>query len=518
MKVIRARGIGQPARGRIAAYGRLAGCLTLLLLIVLGSPFLGARASREEAALAFAKRYLHTLESTQEFYAHAIFPPGKPTASEVGSFPAPAVFAIELGEYLRCHEGRRENLSFRLYSSRPFAKRERETLLPIEEKAMTALEGERAKAFQGRITLEGEPRLFYAEPVRMSSQACVDCHNTHPASMKTDWAVGDVRGVRAVYLPLGLGDGFVRATLLRLGVLPFALFLAGAVPLLLMAAWIERGYRRRILLAALRVRDAMRRERAHRLAELRASRAKDLFIARLSHELRNPINLVVGFAELVQNQSPGHSDGPVHRYLRSILGAGQRLLLLVNDILDTQKVELGALDVHKRDCALRPVVEDVMEMMSLGAEQQSIRLTHDVTVERGFIAPRLLKQILVNLISNGIKYSRPNGSVHLSISMLNAKDLRVAVEDDGLGMTPEEVERALTPYFRVHAKDHPTIEGTGLSLLLCKSMAEAMDGRFTVSSEKGAGTRIEILFPPEPEVERVSTGAPLVAALSSAAQ
>ena len=192
--------------------------------------------------------------------------------------------------------------------------------------------------------------------------------------------------------------------------------------------------------------------------------------------------------------------------------------MLVNDILDTQKVELGALDVHKRDSALRPVVEDVMEMMSLGAEQQSIRLTHDVTAERGFIDPRLLKQILVNLISNGIKYSRPNGSVHLSISMLNAKDLRVAVEDDGLGMTPEEVERALTPYFRVHAKDHPTIEGTGLSLLLCKSMAEAMDGRFTVSSEKGAGTRIEILFPPEPEVERVSTGAPLVAALSSAAQ
>ena len=268
MKVIRARGIGQPARGRIAAYGRLAGCLTLLLLIVLGSPFLGARASREEAALAFAKRYLHTLESTQEFYAHAIFPPGKPTASQVGSFPAPAVFAIELGEYLRCHEGRRENLSFRLYSSRPFAKRERETLLPIEEKAMTTLEGERAKAFQGRITLEGEPRLFYAEPVRMSSQACVDCHNTHPDSMKTDWAVGDVRGVRAVYLPLGSGDGFVRATLLRLGVLPFALFLAGAVRLRLMAAWIERGHRRRILLAALRVRDAMRRERAHRLAEL----------------------------------------------------------------------------------------------------------------------------------------------------------------------------------------------------------------------------------------------------------
>jgi two-component system sensor histidine kinase/response regulator len=230
--------------------------------------------------------------------------------------------------------------------------------------------------------------------------------------------------------------------------------------------------------------QANRELRAARVQADRASRAKTEFIARISHEIRTPLHAIMGYADLLD---PDELDPEYGTYVETIRSASNHLLDVINDLIDIGRIEEGQLDL-----TLEPVrVEDLFT--EAAALLQPLATSRAVTIRRRdcgryVLADRQrLKQVLINLVSNGVKYNREGGTLTLACSASPTGQVRIQVSDTGAGIAPEHLRRLFTPYDR-GAATSSLIEGTGLGLALCKRLVTAMDGLLGVDSEVGAGT------------------------------
>jgi len=224
-----------------------------------------------------------------------------------------------------------------------------------------------------------------------------------------------------------------------------------------------------------------------------ANRAKTDFLSRTSHELRTPLNSVLGFAELLSMDelSPLQRESVDH-----ILGAGRHLLELINDVLDIAQIESGNLNLKIEPVSLHEVLDATLELVDPLRDPHDVSLSvvplsqwnHVVDADR-----RRLVQILVNLVTNAIKYNRPGGAVTLACERDDNR-VRIAVEDTGVGIAPEQVGRVFDPFDRL-AAEHTDIEGTGVGLALSKGLAEEMGGTLDVRSELGAGSTFTLELP-----------------------
>jgi len=230
---------------------------------------------------------------------------------------------------------------------------------------------------------------------------------------------------------------------------------------------------------------------------LRESQAKSELLARMSHELRTPMNAVLGFTRLLladdgEGDCTPEAAATRQARLEHIHSAGEHLLTLINNVL-----ELSRLDGPARDVVLQPVrVATVIE--------QSLPLVEGLAIQHGVtvVAPpsalhvradaTRLTQVLVNLLTNAIKYNRPGGSVRLEATP-DAGRVRIRVSDDGVGMTPEQQTNAFEPFNRAGA-ERDGIEGTGIGLTIVKALVEGMGGRITVHSARGVGSVFEVLL------------------------
>ena len=217
-----------------------------------------------------------------------------------------------------------------------------------------------------------------------------------------------------------------------------------------------------------------------------ASRAKSEFLSRMSHELRTPLNAVLGFAqllgldELTTDQRGAVSD---------ILNAGQHLLVLVNEVLDLARVEAGHLSVSMEPVCIIDVVTESLALLAPLAGQHDISLGVDprsasdlhVRADRHRLA-----QVVLNLVSNAVKYNRPGGDVTVGWRLVSETEVRLAVRDSGIGIAPPLMARLFQPFERLDA--NPTIEGTGLGLALCRCLVDAMGGRIGAESEPRQGS------------------------------
>lgn len=221
-----------------------------------------------------------------------------------------------------------------------------------------------------------------------------------------------------------------------------------------------------------------------------ASLAKSEFLSRMSHELRTPLNAIIGFAQVLGRANP-ENQGPVAQ----ILGAGWHLLELINEVLDLAKIEAGKLSV-----ALRPVPLGAMtrECQGIGqslGEDRGIRVEQTVPADCWVMAdPTRLRQVLLNLLSNGVKYNRPGGTVHLFLQPAAPGLVRLAVADTGAGISPDRREQLFEPFNRLGA-EHTEVEGTGIGLALCKRLVTLMSGQIGVDSEPGVGSVFWIELP-----------------------
>jgi len=248
----------------------------------------------------------------------------------------------------------------------------------------------------------------------------------------------------------------------------------------------------------------------------RANRAKSEFLSRMSHELRTPLNAILGFGQLLALEN--HGGEATAAKVRQILAAGQHLLTLINDVLDLARIEAGHLAVSNETVALQPLLADCMTMLRTQAQARGIALSAPATGDAHKVrADRTrLKQVLLNLLGNAVKYNREGGRVTVRIEE-QGRHWRLCVDDTGPGLDEGQRSRLFVPFERLDAAS-TGIEGTGIGLALSRRLVELMHGTIGVESEPGRGSTFWVQLPRAEETHATppSTLPPIPATLAPA--
>jgi PAS domain S-box-containing protein len=234
-------------------------------------------------------------------------------------------------------------------------------------------------------------------------------------------------------------------------------------------------------------------------AELaRAARMKDEFLASMSHELRTPLTAILGLSEALQHPAYGPLSERQRAYLRTIEESGQHLLALINDILDLSKIEAGKITLEKRVLSLETLCHASLRMVRQAAQHKrmSVTLALDTAVELIYADERRLKQILVNLLANAIKFTPEGGAVGLQLAADEAQQqLRFTVWDTGIGIADEHLPNLFKPFVQLDSRLSRQYEGTGLGLALVARLTELHGGTIEVNSMLGQGSRFTVVLP-----------------------
>jgi PAS domain S-box-containing protein len=236
---------------------------------------------------------------------------------------------------------------------------------------------------------------------------------------------------------------------------------------------------------------------AKRLAE-RANLAKSDFLAKISHEIRTPLNAIIGFSEVMMEERFGPIENERYRdYLRDIHASGGHLISLINDLLDLSKIEAGKLDLAFTSVALNEIVQQCMAIMQPQANRERAIIRSSLAADLPPVVAdaRSMRQIVLNLVSNSIKFSRPGGQVILSTALTEGGEVVLRVRDTGIGMSETDIATAMEPFRQLATSGRSGSGGTGLGLPLTKALAEANRASFAIRSAVDAGTMVEITFP-----------------------
>jgi len=247
----------------------------------------------------------------------------------------------------------------------------------------------------------------------------------------------------------------------------------------------------------LRWREAAQAEliRTRDAAE-KAARAKSEFLASMSHELRTPLNAIIGFSEAIKLGMLGPLSNRYREYGEHIFKSGAHLLQLVDDVLDASKLEAARFELHETEVDLPTLIQSAMRLVQGSAEKSGIILCEDISpgLPAIFGDVRRLRQILLNLASNAVKFTRPGGEVRVSAAE-TAAGIIIKISDSGIGMTADEIPLALEPFRQVTSRFRSKFDGTGLGLPIAKKLVELHGGTLSIISEVEVGTTVTICLP-----------------------
>lgn len=249
------------------------------------------------------------------------------------------------------------------------------------------------------------------------------------------------------------------------------------------------------------ITELLTRERAlHENIELAesANRAKSQFLATVSHELRTPLNAIIGFSQLMESETFGPIGNETYKgYTQDILHSARHLLELINDVLDVSKIEAERMELNEERLDFAQLANSALRMVREKANEMEITLQSSIedllpTIQGN---ARALLQILVNLLGNAVKFTDEGGHVRLEVLCDPEGRLMCRVVDNGIGMTPEDIDIALTPFGQVDSQLSRRFPGTGLGLPLTRGLVELHDGELRIDSTPGEGTTVSLVLP-----------------------
>ncbi len=236
---------------------------------------------------------------------------------------------------------------------------------------------------------------------------------------------------------------------------------------------------------------------AKRQAE-KASSAKSEFLAKISHEIRTPLNAIIGFSEVMMEERFGAIGNERYReYLKDIHASGGHVISLLNDLLDLSKIEAGKVELNFAGLDLNDLTQQCVALMQPQANKERIiiRTSLPASIPAVVADARSVRQIVLNLLSNSIKYTRAGGQVIVSTAITDHGEVALRIRDTGVGMSEKDIQTALEPFRQLATSVRPGTQGTGLGLPLTKALAEANRAHFKIKSAVDDGTLVEVSFP-----------------------
>lgn len=232
-----------------------------------------------------------------------------------------------------------------------------------------------------------------------------------------------------------------------------------------------------------------------------ANRAKSAFLANMSHELRTPLNAIIGFSEMMMKETFGPlGSGKYKEYLGDVHLSAEHLLEIINEVLDMSKIEAGRLELLEEEVDLRDLIGAVVRMMAsrVFSSNTEIKMSVPSDLPRMWADHRLIRQVLINLMTNAIKFSPDGGEISVGAGIQDDGVLSIVIADQGIGIEKENISRALEPFGQVSERPEKRdlrSQGTGLGLPLAKAMVELHNGNLSLESEPGVGTKVILVFP-----------------------
>ncbi|MEY2485312.1 MAG: hypothetical protein QOH39_960 [Verrucomicrobiota bacterium] len=228
-----------------------------------------------------------------------------------------------------------------------------------------------------------------------------------------------------------------------------------------------------------------------------ASRMKSEFLANMSHELRTPLNGIIGFSEFLADGKPGSLNAKQKEYLGDILSSGRHLLQLINDVLDLAKVEAGKMQFNPERFRLVQAIDEVCAVAKPLALKKHIQVDCHITPNLDCVTldQQKFKQVLYNLVSNGLKFTDDGGRVEITASPCDTNRFTLSVKDTGIGIKPDDLKRLFREFEQLESGTARRYEGTGLGLALTRKIVELQDGAITVQSEVGKGSTFTVVLP-----------------------
>ena len=230
-----------------------------------------------------------------------------------------------------------------------------------------------------------------------------------------------------------------------------------------------------------------------------ANRTKSEFLANMSHELRTPLNAIIGFSDILRLKMLGnYCIDRYQEYATDINDSAIHLLAIINDILDLSKVEAKKIHLDCDKVSMIEIIRPVVSIMDQHIQDKKLKLHIDDESFENILLnvdERRFKQIMLNLLSNAVKFTMPKGKIEISASVHEGEGISIIIRDNGIGMDPDDIPKALTPFIQIDSALNRQYEGTGLGLPLVKKMIELHDGTLRLESQLGAGTKVIIWLP-----------------------